>query len=116
MMPRRTQSGLSAITTRQVLYDVQGGVCFYCDRRMTMTQCGSLTATVEHRRPRAAGGSDRRDNLVASCERCNSAKGGMTEAEFVAAVRSGHWRYRGIELSERAIATAQAQVRKEWAA
>ena len=37
----------------------------------TCWNCGGRATTVDHIVPRAAGGSDRPDNLRASCVRCN---------------------------------------------
>lgn len=44
--------------------------------------CGALATDVDHKEPLAAGGApfDLR-NLVASCEGCNSRRGGMTRAQ-----------------------------------
>lgn len=44
-----------------------GYVCQYC---------GKVANTVDHIVPRRLGGDDSMDNLVASCRRCNSRKGG----------------------------------------
>lgn len=44
--------------------------------------------TVDHYRPRSAGGSSRLENLVAACERCNTARGGVDALEFL--VERGH--------------------------
>ena len=38
---------------------------------------------IEHRTPRARGGTDDPDNLVLACPSCNAEKGTLTEAEFV---------------------------------
>jgi len=42
-------------------------ICFYCGQEAT---------TVDHVIPRRLNGNDSDDNLVASCRRCNLAKGG----------------------------------------
>ena len=42
-------------------------ICFYCGQEAT---------TVDHVIPRRLNGNDADDNLVASCRRCNLAKGG----------------------------------------
>ena len=39
--------------------------------------CGGPATSVDHVVPKARGGSDDPDNLVASCGRCNSARGGQ---------------------------------------
>ncbi|HET9639369.1 MAG TPA: HNH endonuclease [Allosphingosinicella sp.] len=47
----------------------QGGRCCYCRRPFTKT--GDTHPTVEHRKPRMDGGSDRVANLAAACLHCN---------------------------------------------
>lgn len=47
--------------------------------------CGVSIPQVEHRTPRSRGGSNRLDNLVLACQPCNSAKGTMTDEEFMGA-------------------------------
>lgn len=37
--------------------------------------CGEPADTLDHVRPRAAGGETRASNLIAACKRCNQAKG-----------------------------------------
>lgn len=41
-------------------------------------------AAVDHVIPKSRGGSHKIENLVISCSRCNSTKGGKTDAEFFA--------------------------------
>jgi hypothetical protein len=55
------------------------GRCFYCGREVPPDQ-----REVDHKLPKSRGGSDRDDNLVTACRRCNQAKGTMTAAEFMA--------------------------------
>jgi 5-methylcytosine-specific restriction endonuclease McrA len=68
---------------RKTLAKMQGGLCRYC-RLKTPWEAG----TVDHRIPRARGGSDEMENLVFSCEPCNTEKGTMSEDEYVALRRS----------------------------
>lgn len=58
--------------------------CHWCEAPLTMQ-----TATLDHRIPKAKGGSDARRNLVLSCEPCNVAKGDMMPHEFWRALASG---------------------------
>jgi 5-methylcytosine-specific restriction endonuclease McrA len=44
--------------------------CRYCHRRLTLE-----TATVDHVKPRAHGGRDRRKNFALACKPCNEEKG-----------------------------------------
>lgn len=55
----------------------QDGRCFYC--------CAPLAqhlATADHRKPKARGGTDCKDNIVASCQPCNYAKADLAESWF----------------------------------
>lgn len=55
--------------------------CFYCG--VSFTGTGSRQRTVDHRLPRALGGSDRLGNLVFACASCNQRKGHRPEEGFV---------------------------------
>ncbi len=55
----------------------QNCVCLYCGGTITMT-----TSELDHIVARAAGGSGRRDNLVAVCRGCNADKGRQAFAAF----------------------------------
>jgi len=57
-----------------------GWTCAYCGK-MLVCDCGpspqepwTVAATVDHRVAQINGGSDKLDNLVLSCRRCNSSK------------------------------------------
>lgn len=62
--------------------------CYYCRRIVDPnTQAKGETnhrylATLDHKFPKARGGSNHHDNLVMSCGECNRAKGDMTAEEF----------------------------------
>jgi len=45
--------------------------------------CGEQATEVDHVIPRKVGGDHSMDNLVASCRRCNLAKGARSEALFL---------------------------------
>ena len=55
----------------------QNSQCLYCG-----TSIGLTTSELDHVVPRAAGGGNRRDNLVAVCKPCNAAKGKLPFAVF----------------------------------
>lgn len=55
---------------KYIAVQMQNGQCLYCGSTITYT-----TAEMDHIVPRADGGSNRRENLVAVCQRCNRAKG-----------------------------------------
>lgn len=52
-----------------------GYTCYYC---------GAEADTVDHLVPRAKGGTDDMDNLVAACRSCNYSKQDKSEAVFLA--------------------------------
>jgi 5-methylcytosine-specific restriction endonuclease McrA len=45
--------------------------------RVVATQC------VDHKIPKAKGGTDARDNLTGACKQCNDSKQDMTAQEFI---------------------------------
>lgn len=55
-----------------LIAEEQSWRCHWCGWRLT-----ELTVTRDHLIPRSRGGSNRRDNIVASCAGCNGAKGDM---------------------------------------
>lgn len=59
--------------------------CEYCQRAFSDT----VPPTWDHIIPKSRGGRDRRENLVASCERCNSDKANQLLSEWV-----DRWYYR----------------------
>lgn len=83
-MKRRLQSNLQQ-DWRRKRFKQQGGLCFYCGAQMFMEPERyqmHRACTLEHRTPLSRGGADHWENSAAACERCNKAKGNMTEAEF----------------------------------
>jgi 5-methylcytosine-specific restriction endonuclease McrA len=56
--------------------------CFYCGT--PFTPAGARQRTVDHRVPRALGGTEGLANLVFACRSCNQRKGDLPEDEFVA--------------------------------
>jgi 5-methylcytosine-specific restriction endonuclease McrA len=51
----------------------QSGRCCYCKRAFTAE--GPTRPTIEHRKPRMDGGTDRVANLAAACHHCNENRG-----------------------------------------
>jgi 5-methylcytosine-specific restriction endonuclease McrA len=72
---------------RERLFELQGGLCYYCKVPMTRHFDASshffdtkrplapTDATLEHLVPRCEGGSNEIDNLAAACHACNNARG-----------------------------------------
>lgn len=58
------------LTLRMTVLERDGFTCRFCGRRAPETQL-----EIDHVRPRAQGGSDDIDNLVACCMDCNRGKG-----------------------------------------
>jgi 5-methylcytosine-specific restriction endonuclease McrA len=65
-------------TLRRAIHAREGGICFYCLRRMAQeTQC------LDHVQPRSREGSNSYRNLVSCCLDCNGRKGQRTAADFL---------------------------------
>lgn len=62
---------------QQKIFARDGFKCLYCGKEM-----GEVLLTIDHFTPLELGGSDRSDNLVAACRRCNKDKGSMPPKEF----------------------------------
>lgn len=54
-------------------------VCCYCNKSLAVEDC-----SLDHKTPVSREGSNRRENLVVCCKRCNFAKGDMNSNEFLA--------------------------------
>lgn len=70
---------------RRQIYERDGHRCHYC--RITLWVDDALEssprrATVDHKHPRALGGTDADDNLVACCNLCNNEKGSIPYEMF----------------------------------
>ena len=91
-MSRRGQARLRRI--RRALFEVQGGLCYYCGRRMSRRRPRpgernpDEMATIDHLIPRFAGGTNDKDNLVVACRACNQIKS-QIEARLFAGPDSG---------------------------
>lgn len=70
------QGTLQGYNIRNYLLEKHGRKCFYCDKEVSNFE-------VEHRIPKAKGGSNRIDNLTLSCHSCNQKKGTLTAEEFI---------------------------------
>lgn len=62
------------------IFAAGNGRCHYCKADLELTG----TWEVEHKMPKALGGSNERINLVASCRPCNRLKRDKTDVEFFA--------------------------------
>lgn len=75
----------SGNTPKHTMYGRQEGVCVGCLRHFPFRNM-----TTDHIVPRANGGTDHPDNLQLLCNACNSDKGALSQAEFIARlVRDG---------------------------
>jgi hypothetical protein len=73
---------------RKLYFSAQDGKCHYCEVAMVMAIGGKgrvpgNLCTVDHKTPRARGGSSHAHNKVAACYNCNNAKGLLNEEEFL---------------------------------
>jgi len=66
----------------KLLWEQQGGLCFYCSEEITYYRKKATSLEIDHRKPLALGGEDSVANLVAACKPCNSLKGALPEAVF----------------------------------
>ena len=62
-------------TLRLLVISEAGGRCEYC---RTASRIIGMSLVIDHIIPQSAGGSDKRENLAASCYRCNEFKGAKT--------------------------------------
>lgn len=62
------------------LVTMQNGECLYCGEPITLA-----TSELDHIVPRSVGGSNRSENVVAVCKRCNQAKGKNVFSQWAAA-------------------------------
>lgn len=62
-------------TLRLLVTSEAGGRCEYC---RTSSRIIGMPLVIDHIIPQSAGGSDKRENLAASCYRCNEFKGAKT--------------------------------------
>lgn len=63
---------------RQAIKEHFNCTCVYCGQSYDIQQL-----TLDHVRPRCKGGEDLASNLVASCKRCNQAKGSRNWREWM---------------------------------
>ena len=73
------QGPLFQTTLRAFVYHRDGGECQYCGKRPGKDN----PLTLDHIVPRAAGGTDRPDNIATACRRCNYAKGDQPVEQFL---------------------------------
>ena len=73
------QGPLFQTTLRAFVYHRDGGKCRYCGKGPSKDN----PLTLDHIVPRAAGGTDRPDNIAAACRQCNYAKGDQPVEQFL---------------------------------
>ena len=62
---------------KTLMYTEQKGRCMYCGAKRQVPEFD-----IDHRTPRARGGSDAMSNLQLLCRPCNTRKGSITDGEF----------------------------------
>ena len=65
---------------RRAIFEDSKGKCHYCEAALTLDGDWHI----EHKFPRALGGTSEPNNLVAACIPCNMAKRDRTDLEFIA--------------------------------
>ena len=73
------QGPLYQTTLRAFVYHRDDGKCQYCGKRSGKDN----PLTLDHIVPKATGGTNRPDNIVAACRRCNQAKGDLPVEQFL---------------------------------
>lgn len=63
--------------TRALIHAKCGGCCAYCGVPITLGEM-----TIDHIKPRAAGGTNAHENLNPACRRCNNFKSVFSVGEF----------------------------------
>jgi 5-methylcytosine-specific restriction endonuclease McrA len=77
--------------TNENLFLRDGDRCLYCLRTRRELSALGLRLTREHVVPRARGGPDAWENVVAACQACNCRKGCLTPEEASMPVRGRIW-------------------------
>lgn len=79
--PHRQKKGRTRAYTLAELWHMHGGRCKYCGRTTDMDSTGPNRATRDHVLPRAKGGKQS-GNLVLACAGCNEAKADSVPAHL----------------------------------
>ena len=68
------------------LFNLQGGLCAYCQQPMDITKCNTPNApTIEHLLPQSRFKKLAKEhfNMVCACRKCNNEKGDMPLVVFI---------------------------------
>lgn len=101
---RRNINPTITVEWLRMLWEAQQGLCGLTGRQLDI-----VTAELDHIVPRSRNGTDELENLRLVAPEANSAKGGMTDAEFVALCRDVLKNAQIPELIGRAILAAQQE-------
>lgn len=63
---------------REAIFKREGGICFYCLKRLTETNYG-----LDHVQPQIQKGKNSYRNIVAACHSCNSSKNAIPAEDFI---------------------------------
>ena len=84
MANKQTPSSLYSLEERIEVWEDYGRMCHYCDRGLPRPGTkGGRGTHFDHKVAESLGGSHDLDNLVVSCKRCNTEKGGKTYLQFL---------------------------------
>lgn len=105
-------AGMEKLRAKALLFERQGGACFYCDRPTWMPSEGAKKAaarlemateghrwhkearkrmaTLEHLHRRVDGGPDKIENYVLACQGCNASRGGRKVEDHRAAMMAAY--------------------------
>jgi hypothetical protein len=73
---RKAERRLGQLTKRLEIFQRDRFTCMYCGRSIIESVDSFMAATLDHIKPRHAGGSNDETNLATSCFCCNHLKGG----------------------------------------
>lgn len=91
---RVPQSARERRKLARMVFEREGGACFYCDEPVSMEARVYLStdfklarlngaATVDHIIPQSRGGGDTMGNIVCACLECNTERGDMPAVDFL---------------------------------
>lgn len=66
------------LAKKKTLAARDGNRCFYCNKNGLFTKL-----TLDHVIPKSAGGSNKNENLVLACNKCNGKKGSTPPIGFI---------------------------------
>jgi len=82
---RLREHALNNPVVRDMVWNITGGRCFYCEIELTRERCAeepNRCFHIDHLVAKSNGGPDHTSNYVPACHRCNVSKGAKSFIEF----------------------------------